>query len=380
MPLILLLFLLADLFTVFVIVLDVHFIRQWYEWKNTYHHAHAAHYLYWAIGVTTFSLLGKFPISWLVSKFRKNEDVPKQEHSSENEKLKRPDGSEINIEFLGNPQAQPILFVHGWNANSTEWYYQKKNFSKNYRVILIDLPGLGKSKRPNNKDFSLQKMAADLQAVIEHLKLREVILWGHSIGGMVILTYCTQIEKNVERRVKGIILQHTTFTNPVLTSILSRLLRAIQKPVLYPICYLMIALSPIFWLSKWMSYINGTMLLSTRFLTFAGTQTPAQLDFISRLSAMAPPSVFARGMLGMFKTYDVTNELNTLEIPALIFAAKFDRLTKPVASEYMKNHIPDAEIVTLSPAGHQGLVERHAETNNAAEKFIGRLVNEKTIA
>jgi pimeloyl-ACP methyl ester carboxylesterase len=132
----------------------------------------------------------------------------------------------------------------------------------------------------------------------------------------------------------------------------------------------MIALSPIFWLSKWMSYLNGNMLLSTRFLTFAGTQTPAQLDFISRLSAMAPPSVFARGMLGMMKTYDVSNDLKNLQIPTLIFGAEYDRLTKPVASEYMNRNIPNSQMVLLSPAGHQGLVERHAESNEAGENFI----------
>ena len=317
--------------------------------------------------------MGRMLMRLLVSTFRKNEDEPKQEHSKQNELLKRPDGSVINIEFMGNEQGQPLLFVHGWNANSTEWYYQKKHFSKNHRVILIDLPGLGKSKRPANKDFSLQKMAADLKAVIEHLNLSKLVLWGHSIGGMVILTYCSQIAKNENQKVKGIILQHTTFKNPLHTSILSRLLLAIQKPVLYPLCYLMIALSPILWLSKWMSYLNGTLLLSTRFLTFTGTQTPSQLDFISRLSAMAPPSVFARGMLGMMKTYDVTEDLKNLTIPALILAANYDKLTKPVASEFMHNHIPASQLVTLSPAGHQGLVERHAETNEAADRFIGAL-------
>jgi pimeloyl-ACP methyl ester carboxylesterase len=370
MPALLLFLLLTDLVTIAFIVFDIHLIREWYQWKDTVDDEYAKRCLYGAIALTAYSLLGKFPVSWLVSKFRKNEDEPKQEHSKLNEQLKRPDGSVINIEFLGDNRAQPILFVHGWNANSTEWYYQKKHFSKNYRVILIDLPGLGKSKRPGNKDFSLQKMAADLEAVIDHLKLGKAVLWGHSIGGMIILTYCTQVAKNVEQKVKGIVLQHTTFTDPTLTAILSRLLRAIEKPILYPVCYLMIALSPIFWLSKWMSYLNGNMLLSTRFLTFAGTQTPAQLDFISRLSAMAPPSVFARGMLGMMKTYDVSNDLKNLQIPTLIFGAEYDRLTKPVASEYMNKNIPNSQMVLLSPAGHQGLVERHAESNEAGENFI----------
>ncbi len=187
---------------------------------------------------------------------------------------------------------------------------------------------------------------------------------------MVILTYCTQIGKNVSQKVKGIILQHTTYINPTHTSILSGLLRAIQKPILYPICYLMIALWPLFWLNKWVGYLSGSMLLSTRFMTFAGTQTPAQLDFISRLSTMAAPNVFARGMLGMMKTYDVSNDLKKLTVPTLVFGAKYDRLTKPVASQYMRDNIPNAQLVILSPAGHQGLIERHAESNTAARLFI----------
>jgi pimeloyl-ACP methyl ester carboxylesterase len=130
------------------------------------------------------------------------------------------------------------------------------------------------------------------------------------------------------------------------------------------------ALSPLFWLSKWMSYMNGNMLISTRFLTFAGTQTPSQLDFVSRLSAMTPPAVFARGMLGMMKTYDVTRHLARIKVPALIFGAEYDRLTRPVASEYMHKNIRNSDLVILSPAGHQGQIERHLETNAAAENFI----------
>jgi pimeloyl-ACP methyl ester carboxylesterase len=370
MPILLLVLFIAELLTIGFIVLDIFLLREWYLWRQTFDDDYARRCLYWAIGVTMYSLLGKFPVSLLVSKPRRNEDDPRQEHSKYSEQLKRPDGSIINIEFIGDNRLQPILFVHGWNESSTAWYYQKKHFSKNNYIILIDLPGLGKSKRPDNKNFSLQKMAGDLEAVIEHLKLSKAVLWGHSIGGMIILTYCTQLSKNLSQRVKGIILQHTTFTNPTYTSIFSNLLRSIQKPVLYPICYMMIALSPIFWLSKWMSYMNGNILLSTRFLVFAGTQTPAQLDFVSRLSAMAPPAVFARGMLGMMKTYDVSRDLQNVTIPALIFGAKHDKLTKLVASEYMNKNIKNSKLIVLAPAGHQGQIERQAETNNAAEEFI----------
>lgn len=373
MPVLLLTLILPELFTIAFIVFDIHLFREWYLYHDTNAFEHARHCLYGFIALMGYIMLGKMPVKYLVSRLRKSEDEPKYERSTDTEKLTRPDGSVINIEFLGDKKGQPILFVHGWNENLLAWYYEKNHFAKNNYIILIDLPGLGKSKGPDNNDYSLQKMAADLEAVIEHLNINHVVLWGHSIGGMVILTYCTQVGKNVNQRIKGLILQHTTYTNPTHTSILSGLLTAIQKPILEPICYIMIGLWPIMWLSKWMSYLNGSMLLSTRFTTFAGSQTPSQLDFISRLSAIAPPNVFARGMLGMMRTYDVTHDLKNISIPTLIFGAKSDRLTKPVASEVMHQQIPNSKLVILSPAGHQGLVERHEESNREAEAFIKRL-------
>ncbi|HEX8517242.1 MAG TPA: alpha/beta hydrolase [Bacteroidia bacterium] len=375
MPLLLLLPLLLEFLTIGVIVLDVYLIHEWYTYRNTYLHDHARYCLYGAIAITAYSFLGGSSMKLILSKRKKGEDEPCGERSNTREVLVRPDGTQINIEFEGNASGEPILFVHGWMANSTEWYYQKKFFGRDHRVILIDLAGLGKSTRPKDKDFSLQKMAADLDAVITHLKLSKLTLWGHSIGGMTILTYCKDFKANAELHVISIVLQHTTFTNPIYTSILSGLLKAIEKPVLYPLCYLMIALSPLFWLNKWMSYLNGHSHISTRLLSFAGTQTAAQLDFITRLSALAPPAITARGVLGMLKTYDVTNDLDKIKIPALIIAADKDRLTKPVASEFMDKKLPNSKMVVISPAGHQGLIERHEEVNRAAKGFIDSLIN-----
>ena len=84
---------------------------------------------------------------------------------------------------------------------------------------------------------------------------------------------------------------------------------------------------------------------------------------------MAPPAVTARGVLGMFK-YDVTDQLSSINIPTLIIAAGKDRLTKPTASQYMHEHIPNSKLEKIHPAGHQGLVERHAEVNAIVEKYI----------
>lgn len=371
MPLVILALLLVTMSTAGFVAVDIYLFREWYLYRDTINDDYAVRCLIGAIALLLFSFSGRKPISWLVSSKKRKDDNPQIEYSIANDTLTRPDGSKIHIQYRGKKDGQPILFVHGWNATSAEWFYQSKKLSPDYRLVLIDLPGLGKSTRPSNKDFSLIKMANDLGAVIEHAKLSNVILFGHSIGGMIIMTYCTKVAKSLSN-IKGLILEHTTYTNPVKTALFNKVLTAIQKPVLEPLCYIMIALSPLFWLTKWMSYFNGNLLLSTRFLTFTGTQTPMQLDFISKLSAMAPPAVFARGMLAMFK-YDVTKEIENLQVPTLILAASHDRLTLPSASYEMNSKIPNSALEDVAPGGHQGLIERHEEVNTAVVEFIENL-------
>jgi pimeloyl-ACP methyl ester carboxylesterase len=374
MPILIIGFLLTNFFTVALVWLDVYFWRQWYLHKDLLteqEHDYAQRCLIGAVLLLVYFLIGKSIIRLILSKTRKGEDEPKAERLEEQQQLQRPDGSIINVEHGGVKGKQTIVFIHGWNSNSMQWYYQKKYFGKSYHLVLMDHPGLGRSKRPDNKDYSLEKLASDLDAVIEQSGANDPILWGHSMGGFTILTYCKEYPQKLAK-IKGLILEHTTYTNPTKTSILSGLLTAIQNPVLKPICWLMIALSPILWLSRWMSYFNGNMLIMTRFMTFAGTQTGKQLDFTSYLSAMAPPAITARGVLGMFK-YDATYVLDQINVPTLVVGADTDRLTKLEASVTMNNSIPKSRLVTLAPAGHMGFVERHEEVNAAVSGFITSL-------
>jgi pimeloyl-ACP methyl ester carboxylesterase len=326
------------------------------------------------IALLLLIVLGRVLMKALLSTRREGDDEPHMLESKKRDSVKRPDGSIINVEYYGREDGQPIIFVHGMNANTKNWYYQIKYFEKDYRIIAMDLAGLGKSTRPSNKDFTLGKMAYDLNAVIEHTGAKDPILWGHSMGGMTILTLVAKNKNIIQTRIKGIILEHTTYTNPVKTIFFRRVMTAIQKPILVPLCWILIILSPIVWISRWMSYINGNSHLVSRWLTFAGTQTSKQLDFTTLLSTLAPPAVTARGCLGMFK-YDVSKELSSINIPTLILAANKDRLTRPDASKHMATQIPNAHLSTVAPANHQGLIERHAEVNKIAEHFIDELRN-----
>lgn len=339
----------------------IYILYEWYEGE-----LEGMSYLLGGLAMVLWSFGGRFISLPLLR--RPGNDEPKRMRSETVKRVPRPDGSVLQVEFYGPEDGQPIILSHGWGPNSNVWYYAKRQLSKHFRVIVWDMPGLGKSTRPNNKDYSVEKFARDLEAVLAIAGDKPAILLGHSMGGMVALTFCRLFPELLGKRVAGLILVDTTYTNPVKTSILSRLLRKLQKPVLEPLLYLAILISPIFWLMTWLSYLNGTLYISVEISGFTGTETRGQLDFSALLSAFASPAVLARGTLGMFN-YDETQTLPTVNVPVLLICGASDIATTPPASVRMNAELPQSELVILKPAGHMSLMEQNAQFSEAVSTF-----------
>ncbi len=93
----------------------------------------------------------------------------------------------VRIFYTSEGHGEPaIVFIHGWTLDHTHWRLQIEEFRKSFRVIAIDLPGHGASGA-NRKSWSYDGLGADVAAVVRGLKLEEVVLVGHSMGGSVAL-------------------------------------------------------------------------------------------------------------------------------------------------------------------------------------------------
>lgn len=340
----------------------VYLVWGWYEERLI-----GDRYLWTGTALIALTFLGG-PLVRLLLPLRRGEDEPEATHAPRAQRIARPDGTEIHMEAYGPPDAPVIVLTHGWGLNSAEWYYAKRHLTERFRLIVWDLPGLGRSRHPQNKDYRLEKMARDLEAVVQQTGDQPVVLLGHSIGGMITLTFCRLFPEQLGRKVAGLILTHTTYTNPVETSKGAPLLRVLQKPLLEPLCHLMIVLSPLVRLMNWLSYLNGTMHLNTHFTHFGGSETRGQLDFVTRFSLQASPSVTARGMLAMLR-WDATDTLPTITIPTLVVAANRDKATLPEASQRIHEAMPNAQILDLVPAGHVGLIEQNEQWSEAVGTF-----------
>jgi pimeloyl-ACP methyl ester carboxylesterase len=265
-----------------------------------------------AVSLLFWALAGGVIVRGILSLFTKTKSSAgrdalskRSRQGAREHRLSRPDGSELRIECYGREDSPPIILTHGWGANSTEWNYLKKELVGDFQLIVWDLPGLGRSTRPTNRDYSMENLSRDLEAVLGLAGERPAVLLGHSIGGMITLTFCRLFPEALRARVKAIVLVQTTYINPVRTAKMAGFFTALERPVIVPLLHLTIWLSPLVWLSNWMSYLNGSALLSTKSSGFAGTETWEELNFVTGLQLQASPAVLARGMFGMLR-YDAT--------------------------------------------------------------------------
>jgi pimeloyl-ACP methyl ester carboxylesterase len=323
-----------------------------------------------ALACGTLLLLGSFSGRTLNRRLFLKSD-PKSVPDSpvgESRLIDRPDGTKLYVETSGTPRGPTVVLTHGWGTDKTEWLWLQREWGTRYRLVAWDLPGLGRSSYPANKDFSLDKMAGDLRAVIEATSTEPVILVGHSIGGMIMLTFCRLYPELLGRAVTRMVIVHSTFTNPLRTMKYAPLMSALQKPLIEPLLYLQIAFSPLVRVMNWLSYWNGSTHNSVARDGFGGTETREQLDFVARYSLQVSPAVLARGSFGMLR-YDATQTLRSIPIPVLVVAGDQDPITTAEASQRMSTEIPATRLQTLKPARHYGMIEHHVAFAGSAEAF-----------
>jgi pimeloyl-ACP methyl ester carboxylesterase len=299
---------------------------------------------------------------------RPGPDEPNGTRTGRVETIRRPDGTALRVEFYGRPDGPAIVLTHGWGTTSTEWYYAKRALGARFRVLVWDLRGVGESCGPTNGDYRLETMAEDLEAVMALAGERPAILLGHSMGGMITQIVCRRLGDRLGRRVAGLVLVNTTYTNPVLTTSFSGACRAMQRPLLTPLLHLTIWLSPVVRLMNWLSYLNGSAHIQSALTGFTGHETRGQLDFTARYTPLYSPGVLARGTLATFD-FDETAALPAITIPTLVVTGHLDRVLVPEASVRLRDLIPLAQLEVIRPAGHMGLLEQHARFNEVVARF-----------
>lgn len=99
----------------------------------------------------------------------------------------------------------PIVLLHGFLESSSIWDSFTEKLSEKRQVITIDLPGHGKSGNIS-ETHSMELMADAVFTILQELRVKEVTLIGHSMGGYVSLAFC----KKFPIMTKGLVLLNST--------------------------------------------------------------------------------------------------------------------------------------------------------------------------
>ena len=109
-------------------------------------------------------------------------------------KIKR-DNVVIHYTFHGMGDIA-LLFVHGSYIDHTYWKEQVDCFKDRYTVVTMDLAGHGQSGKKRER-WSIEGFAKDVIAVLGALRLKNVILIGHSLGADINLMAATSAPQSI---------------------------------------------------------------------------------------------------------------------------------------------------------------------------------------
>jgi pimeloyl-ACP methyl ester carboxylesterase len=100
------------------------------------------------------------------------------------------DSNGVKIHYVTAGKGPLVVLIHGFPDYWYTWREQMPALAEHFQVAAVDLRGYNKSDQPEGVDnYTMDKLVADIDAVVKHLKAEKAIIVGHDWGGMIAWTY-----------------------------------------------------------------------------------------------------------------------------------------------------------------------------------------------
>ncbi|MCE9516797.1 MAG: alpha/beta hydrolase [Mycobacterium sp.] len=274
------------------------------------------------------------------------------------------DGTRLHTEVFGPAGGYPIVLAHGITCSLRVWHEQINELSGDFRVIAYDHRGHGRSGVPGSKSYSLDHLAADLDAVLAGTLApgERALIAGHSMGGIAISAWADRFRHRVAERADAVALINTT-TGDLLDKI-----QLLPVPARFKAARIAAARNMIRSLGG-APLINGTQPGSRRFLQMMAVGAdadPAITHFLHDLFAATPAAgrgAWARVLVDEMG-HDDHIDLSGLTVPTLVIGSTKDRLLPMCQAHKIAEAAPNLVELVEMPGGHCALLEHPEEVNN----------------
>jgi sigma-B regulation protein RsbQ len=255
-----------------------------------------------------------------------------------------------NVQVLGDGP-KTIIFAHGFGSDQTAWRHLVPAFASDYRIVLFDHVGAGKSDfsaYSPRRYSSLYSYAEDLLDLCAELKLQQSILVGHSVSGMVSLL--------------AALADPQRFSQLIFISASPRYLNDVgyyggfeqhELDALYE------SMS-----TNYYAWASGFAPIAM------ATQDQPELaaEFAKTLAAIRPD--IAQAVSRVIFQSDHRAELPRLKIPTVILQASDDIAVPPQVGQYMADKIPQSKFVPINARGHLPHISAPTVVTNAIANVL----------
>jgi pimeloyl-ACP methyl ester carboxylesterase len=261
---------------------------------------------------------------------------------------------EGTIHVVEAGEGAPIVLSHGVTLSVRTWFYQLEALPKaGFRTIAFDHRGHGDSVC-GASGHSIENLGQDVRAVLVDLDLRDVVLVGHSIGGVAVQEFVTKFPDVARERISGIVLLSTLAKAP-LAAHKSRYEKPLERVA--------------------DRLPSGSRLFNARNFGFVLARfgfgkdpKPSHVELVRRMIAECSDDTLRlapRALVGL----DLTDAIRRIDVPTLVIGGTDDVLTPVEEARRMARLIPNARLEVVPGGGHMLMLERTDDVNRLIADF-----------
>ena len=248
-------------------------------------------------------------------------------------------------EAAGDPDATPLIFLHGIGGAARAWRQQLATFGDRFHAIAWDMPGYGGSA--SLASVSIPALADALQQFIAQVGGASPILVGHSIGGMIVQKWLVQSPKLA----RAIVLAQTS---PAFGKADGDWQKSFISARLGPLDRgeTMKSLAP--------SLVKELV---------GDNPDPKGIELARECMASVPEASYRAMMLALIG-FDQRNTLKDISVPTLLLSGSKDNNAPAPMMAKTATYIPSAEYVELAGVGHLANLEQPDAFDEAVGRFV----------
>jgi pimeloyl-ACP methyl ester carboxylesterase len=284
------------------------------------------------------------------------------------------DGVKLHAEIDGEDRTDlAIVFSHGWTLGLDSWHYQRKALRGLGRLVFWDQRGHGRSGPSHRGGCTVPQLGADLAAIIRETvpEGTPVILAGHSMGGITIMSYADLHPDEFGRSVLGTALLCTSSGHLDEVTLGLPTLLAVGARRMLPTSIRAVRLgTPL--IERIRPLLHDGSLLLDDHLAFGPQASPSNVTFLEKMASETRMDALLDFLGALHRPGTFATLVALAEADTVVIGAENDMLTPLGHSLSIAAAVPGARLEVVPQAGHMAMMERPDTVNAHLKDLIER--------